>query len=88
MQAASVRRQQTLAADAEQRPGPGVVPRTHAGDRPRPGTPGQPEQHGLGLVVGGVAEQDGPIRTGLVERRIPGVARTGLEAATAPDAHR
>ena len=37
--------------------GPRAGARPHPGDRPRPRSAGQAEQHGLGLVVGGVAEQ-------------------------------
>ncbi len=44
------------------------------GQGPRPGAAGQPEQHGLGLVVAGVAEQ---------HRRRPGLVRHLLQRGVA-----
>ena len=47
------------AADAEQRAPVAAAARRHPGQRPGARAAGQPEQHGLGLVVQGVAEQHG-----------------------------
>ena len=90
-QAASV----CFAGDAEQR-APELVERgPHPGDRAATGAAGQPEQHGLGLVVEGVAEQHdaGPHPVGdLVEHGVPRLPGRGLDPAAArvdvhPDRH-
>ena len=58
--------------------------RGHAGQRAGAGAAGEPEQHGLGLVVAGVAEQHGGGAVALgggVQRGVAGVAGGGLGAA-------
>ena len=69
---------------AEQRPDQRPRRGRHAGQRASPRAPRQPEQHGLGLVVEGVAEQD-PARAQPLGRRVeggvPGVPGRGFGAA-------
>ena len=59
-------------AHAEQRPGEDAAARRHARQRPGAGPAGEPEQHGLRLVVEGVAEQHRGARR---RRRRPSPAR-------------
>ena len=63
---------------AEQRSAPRWPPGPHPGDRPRARPAGQPEQHRLGLVVGGVREQHGarPVRASPPARPAAAARRT------------
>ena len=71
------------AAHAEQRPQPRRVPAAHPGERARAGPAAQPEQHGLGLVVEGVAEQHRRVRVraGGAQRGVAGAPGGGLGPA-------
>ena len=79
------------AADAEERPRVAAGARGHAGEARGARAAGEPEQHGLGLVVERVAEQH-ERRSGLgggrVERGVAGLASGCLGAALARDARR
>jgi hypothetical protein len=77
-----------LPADPEQRAQPAAVDRAHAGDRPRPGAAAEPEQHGLGLVVEGVREQDGAVAGGLGEGGVAGAAGGRLRTPASPTSTR
>ena len=73
-------------AEAEQRAAETATPGRHPRQGPRARAAGQPEQHGLGLVVAGVAEQHrrGPGLPGLLlERGVPGAAGGGFRATGA-----
>ena len=78
------------AAQAEQRAQPAAVARRHPGDRARPGAAAEPEQHRLGLVVEGVAEQDAGVERGRgrVQGGVAGGPGRRLRAARAADRHR
>ncbi len=75
--------------DAEQGTAPRRIVRTHSSQRPWPRAPSEPEQHGLGLVVLGVAEQYEPftVRQCFAQRVIPSSARSGFGTAFATDVH-
>jgi hypothetical protein len=74
-----------LPADPEQRPQPAPVDRAHPGDRPRPRPPPEPEQHGLGLVVQRVRQQDGAVGGRLGHGFVAGGAGGGFRAAGRAD---
>jgi hypothetical protein len=57
----------------------------HAGDRARPRPASQPEQHGLGLIVGGVAEQHQALVEERPQRRVAGGPGSTLRAAGRAD---
>ena len=75
------------AADPEKRAQPRCVPAAHARERARAGPAAEAEQHGFGLVVEGVAEQDRAVglRAGGAQRGLAGVPRGGLDPAGAGD---
>ena len=71
------------AGDPEEGPQDAPPGRRHTRERARPRTPGEAEEHLLGLVVEGVAEEDGHgvmAFGGVVERGVPGSPRRGLHA--------
>ena len=80
------RRPRPVPADGQERPAVPTGALGHAGQRAASRSPGQAEQHRLGLVVAGVPEQDG-CRSGghahVVEGPVPGGPRGGLRAAGA-----
>ena len=69
------------ASQAQQRSEPGRIGGTHAGDRAGTGAATQAQQHGLGLVVEGVAEQHRFRAAGGVQRGVPRGAGGGLGPA-------
>ncbi len=83
------RRRRVRAPQTEQRPQPGWVPGLHAGQRPGSRAAAEAEQHGLGLVIEGVAEQDGRVgvRAGDAQGAVPGAAGGRLGTAAAVHDH-
>jgi hypothetical protein len=75
------------AADGQQRPQERRVPPPHARERTGTGAAAEAEEHGLGLVVEGVAEQDRAVgvRAGGAERGPAGAAGRGLDTARPGD---
>src|SRR5690606_22768048 len=73
-------------AQPEERPAPHPGGGGHPGERARPGPAAEPEQHGLGLVVEGVSEQDGggTVLGGRVPQRAVAGGAGGGRRATAP----
>ncbi len=74
-------------ADPEQRAAPRRVPGRHPAQRARAGAAAQAQQDGLGLVVEGVGEQDGPAVARGVERGVPRAAGGGLGAGAVGGDH-
>ena len=73
-----------------ERPTHAAADRGHPREGPRTGAARQPQQHRLGLVVAGVAQQDDggaePVRR-LVEGGVPSAARGILGSPARPDGH-
>ncbi|SKU47571.1 Uncharacterised protein [Mycobacteroides abscessus subsp. abscessus] len=69
-------------------PPPRIIPGAHSGDGTRAGSPTEPQEHRLGLVIESVGKEHRSPVPGLFERRIPRAAGRRLRTAHAVDRHR
>ena len=79
----------TSRGEAQQRAPERAAHRGHAGQRAGPAPAGQPEQHRLGLVVEGVAEQDGApaVASSAASRAVAGAAASPRRPPTSTATH-